>query len=62
VDKILRADSLMVLGKFAWRKFWSRHPRRDWGLILGIAIWWLVNVVSFHPPIARDLKLIPASI
>lgn len=46
VDKILRADSLMVLGKFAWRKFWSRHLCRDWGLILGIAIWWLVNVAA----------------
>jgi hypothetical protein len=55
VDKILRSDSLLVLGKFAWQKFRSRHRRRDWGLILGIAIWWLVNVVSFHP-LSKQMK------
>ncbi|KAH6661634.1 hypothetical protein B0J14DRAFT_496881 [Halenospora varia] len=48
VDKILRADSLTVLGElfmtYIWRNVRSCHLFRDWGLILGIAIWWSAQV------------------
>jgi hypothetical protein len=48
VDKILRAESLLELGKLALGKITLSCPPGDLGLILGIIAWIIINVVSLY--------------